>query len=277
MIVGIYGLGLIGGSMAKAYKANSDHKVYAYDKDETTLGFARLSGAIDAKLDSENIGDCDLVMIALYPQAAVECMKEIAPKLKKDATVIDLCGTKVKICECGFELARRYGFTFVGGHPMAGTQYSGFKYAKEDLFCGAPMIIVPPVYDDISFLDKIKTMLSPAGFGKINVTTADEHDRMIAFTSQLAHVVSNAYVKSPSAQSHKGFSAGSYKDLTRVAWLNENMWSELFIENKEFLTNELDNIISSLSEYRNALDSDNGDKLRELLRDGRICKERVDG
>ena len=160
---------------------------------------------------------------------------------------------------------------------MAGTQYSGIKYSKSTLFKNAPMVLVPPVYNDISFLDKIKQLLAPAGFGKISVTTAIEHDKMIAFTSQLAHVISNAYVKSPTAQNHKGFSAGSYKDLTRVAWLNENMWTELFLENKDPLLFELDTIIRSLTQYRNAILENDYDKLRSLLRDGRIAKETVDG
>jgi len=276
MTVGICGLGLIGGSMAKAYKA-AGHTVLGYDKDDATLGYSSLAGICDGVLSDETIPSCELIFIALYPMAAVKYLEQIAPLISKDTTVIDLCGTKLKICECGFELAKKYGFTFVGGHPMAGTQYSGIKYAKATLFKNAPMVLVPPIYDDISFLDKIKQMLSPAGFGKISVTTASEHDRIIAFTSQLAHVVSNAYVKTPTAQNHKGFSAGSYKDLTRVAWLNENMWTELFLENKEPLLFELDTIINSLTEYRNAIAEDNKDELRSLLKDGRLAKEKVDG
>ncbi len=276
MTVGICGLGLIGGSMAKAYKA-AGHTVYAYDINSSALGYAALAGIIDGELDDTTLKECELILIALYPRESVKYLERIAPDIPKDTVVIDLCGTKKQICGAGFTLAQKYGFTFVGGHPMAGTQYSGIKYAKENLFKGAPMVIVPPVYDDIYFLEKIKNMLSPAMFGKITVTTAEEHDRMIAFTSQLAHVVSNAYVKSPTAQQHKGFSAGSYKDMTRVAWLNEYMWSELFLENKEPLLFEIDSIIASLSEYRDAIANDDAEALTALLRDGRIAKERVDG
>lgn len=276
MTVGVCGLGLIGGSMAKAYR-EAGHTVYAHDINESALGYASLAGMIDGRLDTETLPLCDLLFIALYPQGAVQYLTEIAPKIDRHTVVIDLCGTKKKICECGFALASEYGFTFVGGHPMAGTQYSGIKYAKGTLFKNAPMVLVPPVFDDIAFLDRIKTLLTPAGFGKISVTTAENHDRMIAFTSQLAHVVSNAYVKTPTAQEHRGFSAGSYKDLTRVAWLNETMWTELFLENKEPLLFEIDHIIQSLTEYRDAIASDDADTLRGLLRDGRIAKERVDG
>lgn len=276
MTVGVCGLGLIGGSMAKAYKA-AGHTVLGYDKNSSALGYASLAGITDGTLDESTIPECDLIFIALYPQAAVKYLIDIAPVVKSGTVVMDLCGTKKEICTVGFELAARYCFTFVGGHPMAGTQYSGIKYSKETLFKNAPMVLVPAVYDDIYFLDKIKHMLAPAMFGKITVTTAEEHDAMIAFTSQLAHVVSNAYVKSPTAQNHKGYSAGSYKDMTRVAWLNEYMWSELFLENKEPLLFEIDYIIKSLTEYRDAIARDDKDTLTELLRDGRIAKEKVDG
>ena len=160
---------------------------------------------------------------------------------------------------------------------MAGTQYSGIKHAKATLFKNAPMVLVPPVYDDMAFLDRITKLLAPAGFGKFSVTTAEKHDKMIAFTSQLAHVVSNAYIKSPTAREHRGFSAGSYKDLTRVAWLNENMWTELFLENREPLLFEIDCLVNSLKEYRDALANEDGVTLRRLLRDGRVAKEEIDG
>ena len=276
MTVGICGLGLIGGSMAKAYKA-AGHRVLGADAHEPTLGYCQLAGICDGILDESTISECDLILIALYPRTAVEYLKQIAPIVPKTTVVIDLCGTKKQICKCGFALAKQYGFTFVGGHPMAGTQYSGIKYAKATLFRGAPMVLVPPMYDDISFLDSIRTLLAPAGFGKFSVTDADSHDRVIAFTSQLAHVVSNAYVKSPSAKEHKGFSAGSYRDMTRVAWLNEQMWCDLFLENREPLIFELDTIIASLTEYRDAIEEGDADTLRSLLRDGRIAKEEIDG
>ena len=276
MTVGICGLGLIGGSMAKAYK-ESGHTVLAYDIDNASLGYAFLSEIIDGELNAETIKQCELILVALYPAVTIKYLNEIAPLVSPDTVIIDLCGTKATVCECGFALAKQYGFTFVGGHPMAGRQFSGIKYSKASLFKGAPMVLVPPVYDDIAFLDKIKRLLAPAGFGKFSITTAEKHDNMIAFTSQLAHIVSNAYVKSPTAQNHKGFSAGSYKDMTRVAWLNENMWTELFIENRDPLLFELDYIINSLNEYKSAIENNDADTLKSLLRDGRIAKEQVDG
>ena len=278
MTVGICGLGLIGGSAAKAYKQNApDVHVLGYDRDATSQSYALLSGMIDGTLDKTTLPECDLVLIALYPDAAISYLHEIAPMLKKDTLVMDLCGVKQQICDEGFYLAEQHGFCFVGGHPMAGTHNSGIKYTRANMFAGAPMVIVPPTYEDIALLGRIKDMLSPMGFGSITVSTAKEHDRMIAFTSQLAHVVSNAYVKSPTARAHKGFSAGSYKDMTRVAWLNEHMWSELFLQNSEPLLDEIDALIASLTEYRDAIRAGDKDTLRELLADGRVAKEEIDG
>lgn len=276
MKIGVCGLGLIGGSMAKAYKA-AGHTVLAYDKDEKTMDIAQSEGIIDGVLSTSNVSECCILFVALYPNATVKYIESIAPYVgKTDTVVMDLCGIKKQVCDAGFALAEKYAFTYVGGHPMAGTQFSGIKYAKETLFKNAPMVLVMNQTDD-GLLAKIKGLLAPAAFGKITVTNAEDHDAIIAFTSQLAHVVSNAYVKSPTAQLHKGFSAGSYKDLTRVAWLNENMWTELFMENREPLLFEIDSIISSLSEYRDAIADGDSDRLCSLLRDGRLAKEKIDG
>ncbi len=278
MITGIIGLGLIGGSMAKAYKASGE-TVYGFDTDEITLGYAQLSGTVDAKLTDENITECDLILIAVNPLAACTWLKDNASKIASHTMVIDCCGNKRRICEVGFELAKQYGFTYVGGHPMAGLHLSGFKNSRAELFEGASMVIVPPKFDDIALYDRIETLLAPPKFGLFTFTTAEEHDVMIAYTSQMAHVVSNAYVKSPAAQTknHIGISAGSYKDLTRVAWLNENMWAELFMDNRENLIREIDILIDNLNEYKNAMVEDNVEKLTEVLREGRIAKEKADG
>lgn len=282
MKIGIVGLGLIGGSMAKAYRAYSDEngcdfKIYACNRSRSILDFAILSGVVDGELNAETIPECDIIFVSLYPEASIEYIKQNAPLFSRHTVVMDLCGTKRDICRVGFELAEKHNFTFIGGHPMAGTHNSGYKYSKATMFRGAPMVIVPPIFDDINLLDGIKKLLLPAGFGKFSVTNADDHDKIIAFTSQLAHVVSNAYVKSPTATVHKGFSAGSYKDMTRVAWLNETMWTELFFDNKEPLLFELDGIINSLTEYRDALSAGDKERMKALLRDGRIAKEQIDG
>ena len=276
MTVGIVGLGLIGGSFAKAYHA-AGHTVLAFDIDRSTYDFAVLSGTVNGPLTDETLSTCDLILIAVIPSAAVDYLKHHAAHIGPKPVVIDCCGTKRKVCAACFPIAEQYGITYLGGHPMAGTQFSGFKYAKANLFVGAPMVLVPPRFDDIELLSHVKDLLSPAGFGSYSVTTAEQHDEMIAFTSQLAHVASNAYIKSPTAKKHKGFSAGSYKDMTRVAWLAPHMWAELFMENKEFLLKEIDCYIEHLSEYKTAMEHDDEETLIRLLDEGKKRKEEVDG
>lgn len=276
MTAGIVGLGLIGGSFAKAYHAAGE-KVLAFNRSRDVLDFAILSGAVDGELTKDNIGDCDIVIVAVYPEAAASFLEQMAPYIGKKPVVMDACGTKRKVCELCFPIAEKYGFTYLGGHPMAGTQYSGFKHARANLYHGAPMVIVPPSFDDIEILEKVEKLLSPVGFGKYSVTTAEKHDEMIAFTSQMPHIVSNAYIKSPTAGSHKGFSAGSYKDLTRVAWLNPNLWAELFMENKDFILSELNLYIDNLLKYRDAIENDDRSELVALLDEGKKRKEEVDG
>ena len=276
MIVGILGLGLIGGSLARAY-ALEGHTVYAADRDEQMLSFAILAGAVHGKLDSSAIPRCDLILLAIYPEGSASWLEKNASQISQKTLVIDCCGTKKMICDRCFPLAQTYGFTFVGGHPMAGSQFSGFKHSRADMFNGAPMVLVPPVFDDIYLLDRVKTALSPCHFGSFSVTTAEDHDKKIAFTSQMAHIVSNAYVKSPTALDHRGFSAGSYRDLTRVAWLNPQMWAELFLENQDHILFELDTFLSSLSAYRDAIAAQDMDTLIALLEEGKRRKEEVDG
>lgn len=276
MTIGIVGLGLIGGSLAKAFKFNTNYTVLACDIDEVSYKRAVLVNAVDGKLSDENIDQCDFLFVALYPKAAVEYMEKNAHLIKHGAVVIDCCGVKECVCPPLFELAEKHGFHYVGGHPMAGRQFSGFRYAQENLFDGACMILVPRPCEDIVLLENVKKCLTKAGFRHVTVTTAEKHDEIIAYTSQLAHVVSNAYVKSPRAEAHKGFSAGSYKDLTRVAKLSENMWTELFLENRGNLVSELDFIIDSLTEYRDALVENDAGRLCALLREGRERKERID-
>jgi len=288
MTIGIVGLGLIGGSIAKAFASakafagDKNHKVYGFDTDEAILGFAEVSGAINGVLRSsatsceDTLSKCDTIFIALNPGDAVNWLKENAPNIAKDTLVIDCCGVKQSVCSECFPLAEKYGFIFVGGHPMAGSHKGGFKNSRADLFQGAYMILVPPVYDDPGLFGRLEETLKPLGFGHHTVTTAEKHDEMIAFSSQMAHVVSNAYIKSPTALGHKGYSAGSYKDLTRVARLNADMWGELFMANSESLIKELDGFIASVTEYKEALEAGDKDKLVKLLADGSRLKTEVD-
>ena len=276
MNVGILGLGLIGGSLARAY-ALEGHTVFACEKDESMLSFAMLAGAVHGTLDESTIPSCNLILLAIYPAGCASWLEENACHVSSSTLVMDCCGIKQDVCQRCFPLAEKYGFTFIGGHPMAGSQFSGFKYSRANLFSGQPMVLVPPVFDNIELLHRAKEMLKPCNFGSFSVTTASEHDKMIAFTSQMPHIVSNAFIKSPTAQNHKGFSAGSYRDMTRVAWLNPQMWAELFMDNKANILEELDFYIQSLAAYRDAIASDDMPQLISLLEEGKKRKEEVDG
>ena len=276
MIVGILGLGLIGGSLARAYK-KAGHTVLACNRGQSILAFAQLAEIVDEPLNETNISNCDLILLSIYSDASASWLENNGKYISPSALVIDCCGIKEKICNRCFPIAEKYGFTFVGGHPMAGSHHSGFKYSRSNLFQGAPMVLVPPRYDDPMLLQRVKDALAPCGFKSFSVTTAQEHDKMIAFTSQMPHIISNAFIKSPTALSHRGFSAGSYKDLTRVAWLNPQMWCELFLSNKKNVLQELDFFIESLKAYRTAIENEDSDQLITLLDEGRRRKEEVDG
>jgi len=276
MTAGIVGLGLIGGSFAKAYH-KAGERVLSCNRSKEILDFAMINGDVDAELTPDNISECDIIIICIYPEAAKAWLASMAPYIRKDTIVMDACGTKRKVCELCFPIAQQYGFTFVGAHPMAGTKYSGYKYALADMYVDQPMVLVPQDQGDINLLAKIKKLLRPAGFGSISVTTAQEHDKTIAFTSQMAHVVSNAFIKSPTADFHKGISAGSYKDMTRVAWLNPELWAELFLENKDNILHEINILTENLSQYKTAIEQDNKEELVRLLDEGRKRKEEVDG
>ena len=275
--IGIAGLGLIGGSLAKAYKRAQVHAVYGYDLNDAVQGIAKVDGAIDGALNRDTIPLCDAILLAVYPGDAIRYLESIAPYIPKTTIVFDCCGVKRAVCEQCFSIADTYGFSFVGGHPMAGKHTSGFKNSSADLFDGASMVLVPKTNDDIRLFDRMERTLKPVGFGRLAVTTPEMHDKIIAFTSQLAHIVSNAYIKSPTARTHDGFSAGSYHDLTRVAKLDPKMWTELFVLNSDMLVNELDILIEALLQYRKALDENDRDTLFQLLADGVKIKEEVDG
>lgn len=276
MNIGIIGLGLIGGSVAKAIKAYRKDQIFGADCSEEILQNAIRDGVITTKLDETTIPQCDIIFIAIYPEAAVEYITNIAPHISGDTVVVDGCGVKRYVCDALRPVAQKHGFTFIGGHPMAGMEVAGYKNATPRLYQGASMILTPHEDTPRYIVDRIGEFFLTIGFGHIEITTADNHDKNIAYTSQLAHVVSNAYVKSPGAVVHNGFSAGSFKDLTRVARLEEVMWTELFLENGDHLLTEIETIIGHLEEYADAIRNKKADTLRQLLKEGRERKEMVD-
>ena len=275
MEIAVIGLGLIGGSLARSIKLHTEHRVYGCDLSPETMMQAELLGAIDGTADDRTIARCDLVLVALYPGAIVDWITAHAGLFKPDALVIDCGGVKQVICDAIEPLAKHAAWHFMGGHPMAGREFSGFKYTRDDLFDHASMILTPNGGEDPALLQRARDFFLDIGFRRVQFTTPAIHDEMIAYTSQLAHIVSSAYVKCPLADKHRGFSAGSFADMTRVARLNEDMWTELFFDNRDALLPEVEGLVQRLTDYRDALRDNDPEKMRFLLREGREIKERL--
>ena len=276
MNIGVVGLGLIGGSMAKTIKAKTAHAVFGFDNSDAVQNAALQQGAIDGVLDEASLSKCDLVIVALYPKAAVEYVLSRARFIGPETVVVDCCGVKRHVCDSLRAAAKQSGFVFVGGHPMAGTERWGFESARENLFEGASMIVAPEQTTPDWAMQRIRDVFLGMGFSRIQLCTPKEHDLIIAYTSQLAHVVSCSYIADASAKRAVGFSAGSFRDMTRVAYLNETMWAELFIENADFLTNEVDAMIGRLKSYSDALKAGDKERLEGLLKNSRETKQTID-
>ncbi len=275
--IGIIGLGLIGGSLARTIRLHiKDVLLYGMDINPESLKLALDMEAIDAPLEEDGIGEMDMILVALYPKTIVTWIKEHETAFKDGALVIDCGGIKEEIVSELFPLAKGKRWHFIGGHPMAGREISGFRASRDDLFDKASMILIPSADEDPEVVDVARHFFSDIGFRRIQITTADVHDEMIAYTSQLAHVCSSAYVKSRLASKHRGFSAGSFADMTRVAKINEDMWTELFFLNQKNLLPEVEGLIERLCAYRDALRDDDHVRMRELLLEGRLIKESLE-
>lgn len=272
MQIGIVGLGVIGGSMAKALKQRTDYRVLGCDVQNSTLCRAKLVGAIDGELTPKELPACDFVILATYPKDTAAYIREHAAAFNPAGIVMDCGGTKKMVCEAVYPIAKQYGFTFVGAHPMAGVAAFGFDSAKDTMFVKAPMILTPYPDTDIRILARVQQLCFAMGFTRTPAITPDEHDEMIAYTSQMAHVVSNAYIQNPLALTHKGYSAGSFRDLTRVAKLNADMWTELFLENADHLTDQIDLLLEKLTAYRAAIQTRDEAALHALLAAGTAYK-----
>ncbi len=276
MKIAVVGLGLIGGSIAKTLKKNTNHSVYAINRSQQTLKTALSEEAIDGAITAEEIKDMDVVFIGLYAGLTIDFVMKNADNFKKGAVVADTCGVKTEIVKALTQPLAEKGVHFVGCHPMAGREFSGYRYSLDNLFDNASFIITPDEDTDQGAVQLLSDLAHEMRFRKTVISTPQEHDRVIAFTSQLAHIVSASYVKSPSLLKQAGFSAGSFKDMTRVAYLNEDMWTELFMLNKDALSFEIGCVINALQDYKNALDSGDSEKLHELLKESRELKERSD-
>ena len=277
MNVGIIGLGLIGGSLAKATKNFTSHRVGLWNRTHSTAVKALEEQSGDFILETaEDFGQLDLMVLALYPEATIDFVQQHLKDLRDGAVIVDTCGTKSLVCrECQAIVSARPDLTFIGGHPMAGIEQSGYAASHAKLFQNASMLLVPPPDVKPAKLQTVQEFFLELGFGATKLTTAETHDRVIAYTSQLAHLVASAYIKSPTALLHSGFSAGSFRDMTRVAYLQEAMWAELFLENQAFLLPELNRIIDNLNDFRNALEEKDESALLRLLKEGKERKMQV--
>ncbi len=268
MNIFICGLGLIGGSLAKAISARTAHTVIGYNRTAAVCEEALRVGAIQKIGEPKDLGTCELVIMGLYPQATIDFVKENLHFFRQDAILVDTCGIKTEVCEALGALTKGTSVRFIGGHPMAGIERSGFSHAFPELFDGASMILCPEYCSDAAAVDTVEKLFCELGFGRITVSTAAHHDKVIAFTSQLAHVVSSAYVQGEYATQHSGFSAGSFRDMTRVARLNADMWTELFFENAENLSAVTGELIDNLQKYKTALDTNDREGMHRLLAEG---------
>lgn len=272
MNIAVVGMGIIGGSFCKAFKKYTHHYIIGINRTQSTLQEAFDCGAIDEKGTEESLSKADVVIMALYPQATVDYIEKYGSYLKKGCIVTDSSGIKTEICPQMVALSKKYGFTFVGSHPMAGKETNGFSSADADLYKGASYIIVPCEADK-GAVKTLSDLAMEINFGQIKLSTPEEHDRMIAFTSQLPHVLACSYVLSPCCKNHKGFSAGSYHDVSRVANINSKLWSELFMENREPLLKELNILIDNITKITDAINESDINRLQDLLEQSHQTKE----
>lgn len=272
MKIAVVGLGVIGGSLCKAIKKHTCHTVIGINRTPEVAQRALDEGAIDVIGNKELFGSADVVFLCMYPQACVDFIREYGSHIKKSALVTDASGIKRAICPQLCELSKEFDFVFVGSHPMAGKEKNGFGVSEAELFDGASFIITPCGADE-KYVKILSDLALSIGFGQIKITDPEEHDRMIAFTSQLPHVLACSYVLSPCCPNHKGFSAGSYRDVSRVANINSKLWSELFLENREPLIEELDILIKNITNIKDCIKNEDREALAAMLEQGHKVKQ----
>ena len=272
MNIVIVGLGIIGGSLAKAFTKYTNHHIIGINRSEITVQQALNDGAIHeiGKLDS--LGKADVVYMCTYPEHIVSFMENNAGYFRKNCIITDVCGIKKNICGRLTDICEKNGLQYVGSHPMAGKEQFSYAASEAELFQNASYIIVPCKAKEYS-VQTLASLAKEIGFSTIRITTPAEHDRMIAFTSQLPHVLACAYVMSPCCKNHNGFSAGSYRDVSRVANINETLWTDLFLSNQEPLSEEISILIQNLTAIKNAVDENKAEELKKLLKQSRLVKQ----
>lgn len=270
----ICGLGLIGASLAKTLKKNTNHTVLGWNRTESVTEKALHDGVIDKTGDIDSLmAEADITFINFYPEAIVPFILEHKNSFKKDSVVTDSCGIKTKICRAMEK--EKLDFYFIGAHPMAGREVGGYDNSLDNLYDKASFIVTPVDGTPRNKVDALVGLAEGMGFARTVVTTPEHHDEMIAFTSQIAHVLACSYVLSPLAPSHAGYSAGSYRDVSRVARINADMWADLFIDNKEALVKEIDDLVSNLMQFKYNIVNEDSPALKDLMNRANKIKEEI--
>lgn len=273
MKIGVVGLGLIGGSFCRALKAYTNHQVLGATRNPATVAFAMSVDAIDGPV--ERLDGLDLCLVALPPEETASFLEERVNRFRRGAVVIDICGVKRMIVDRVDRLYHDAGVRFLGCHPMAGKENAGFANSDANLYRGASFIMTPTALTDPSAPPLVENLMREIGFARVVEASPAVHDRIIAYTSQLAHVVSSAYIKSPTSGEILGFSAGSFQDMTRVAKLDPELWTTLFLHNREPLLNEIDALVDNLTQFRKLLSIKDRDGMLQSLDKGRRLREDV--
>lgn len=270
----VCGLGLIGASIAKTLKKNTNHTVLGWNRTQSVTQKALDDGAIDKTGElCELIPQADITIINFYPNAIVPFILEHKDEFKKDSIVTDSCGIKTLICR---ELEKYdLDFYYIGAHPMAGREVGGYDNSLDTLYDNASFIVTPLDNTPRAKTDALVGLAQDMKFARTVVTTPEHHDEMIAFTSQIAHVLACSYVLSPLAPNHAGYSAGSYRDVSRVARINADMWADLFIDNKDALVREIDDLVSNLMKFKYNIINDDTNALKDLMNKANKIKEEI--
>lgn len=270
----ICGLGLIGASLAKTLKKNTEHIVLGWNRTPSVTEKALRDGVIDRTGDiDELMAEADITFVNFYPEAIVPFILEHKNSFKKDSIVTDSCGIKSKICYAFKD--EELDFYFIGAHPMAGREVGGYDNSLATLYDNASFIVTPLEDSPRNKVDALVGLAQDMGFARTVVTTPEHHDEMIAFTSQIAHVLACSYVLSPLAPSHAGYSAGSYRDVSRVARINADMWADLFIDNKDALVREIDDLVSNLMQFKYNIVNEDSPALKDLMNRANKIKEEI--
>lgn len=276
MNIGIVGLGLIGGSIARRLTKIDDYNVFGADSNFETVKYALEQNIINLELNQENIKDIDILIICLNPVLVLEVLPTYIENLKSDTIVFDIAGNKTAICT-QFEIWQKQfpHLHFFSTHPMAGREVFGIENSTDTLFEDKSILLIPQSKNN-SKKQIVIDLYNDLGTREVKITDAKTHDAIIAYTSQLAHIISSGFVDSPLSSSSDGFNGGSFSDLSRVAKMNPFMWTELVLENRENVITCLDFFINNMINFKDAISKNDSEKLLRLFQKGNSKKSVID-